>query len=416
MNKEADPWARHRTLAGDRGVGAAVVDAERYTSADIYKAECEKIFRRTWLLVARETEVRNPGDFIKRTIYPLETEALIVRGRDGVVRAFHNVCAHRGSALVGPSEGTTNLFVCPYHAWSYGTDGKCKAITGAEYFPQVDKNKVGLTPIHIDIWNGFVFLNFNQAPRQTLEEYLGDFGELYGDIPFGEFTHAVEYTLDIEANWKCVLDAFVESYHVPFLHKKTLPTWSSAANPLNVYYDTRFWPPHASYMIQTNPDSVPAGDVLKFVFAASSGTLFHPLDEPADGPRMTKLSTCKGVNPIDMPHFLARALFFFPFTLLMVSDQSYFINQVWPLGADKTRFAARLYFRSPPASYLQQFGEAHMLATSRDLVSEDSVMTRTQYRGLKSGGMKQLYLGENELMIRYTHEMIQAYLNDRAAG
>ena len=141
MNKETDPWARHRTLASDRGVGAAVVDAERYTSPDIYKAECEKIFRRTWLLVARETEVRNPGDFIKRTIYPLETEALIVRGKDGVIRAFHNVCAHRGSALVGASEGTTNLFVCPYHAWSYGTDGKCKAITGAEYFPQVDKNK-----------------------------------------------------------------------------------------------------------------------------------------------------------------------------------------------------------------------------------------------------------------------------------
>ena len=279
MNKETDPWARHRTLASDRGVGEAIVDAERYTSAEIYEAEREKIFRRTWLPVARESEVANPGDFIKREIYPLEAEALIVRGKDGVVRAFHNVCAHRGTALVRASEGTTNVFVCPYHAWSYGTDGKCKAITGAEYFPQVDKNKVGLTPIHSDIWNGFVFLNFDQAPRQTLQEYLGEFGELYGEIPFGEFTHAVEMTLDVDTNWKCFLDASVESYHVPFLHQKTLPAFSRADNPLNVYYDTRFGPRHSSHMIQSNPDWVPNGDVLKFVLSATGASQLRVLDD-----------------------------------------------------------------------------------------------------------------------------------------
>jgi phenylpropionate dioxygenase-like ring-hydroxylating dioxygenase large terminal subunit len=416
MNDETDPWARHRTLASDRGVGEAIVDAARYTSPEVYEAEREKIFRRTWLLVARATEVPNPGDFIKRTIYPLKAEAVIVRGKDGVIRAFHNVCAHRGTALVVPSEGTTNLFVCPYHAWSYGTDGLCKAIPGAQFFPQVDKSKVGLAPIHVDIWNGFVFLNFDQAPRQTLQEYLGEFGEIYGEIPFGEFTHALELTLDMETNWKCVRDANNEAYHVPFLHKKTLRGFSSEVNPLNISYDAHFLPPHSSLMAQTNPDWVPVGDVLKFVCAATGTTTFHPLDDPLNKPRMTKLSSYKAVNPIGMPHFSFRLLSVFPFTQLLLLDDSYVLVHYWPLGIDKTRFVNRFYFRSPPASYLHQFAQAHMVVSNRDVISEDSVVTRSQYRALKSGGMKQLHLGENELVIRYMHEMVQAYLNDRVPG
>jgi len=415
MNQAVDGWEKHRTLARDAGVGAAVVDATRYTSAEDYAAEREKIFRRVWLLVARVSEIPNAGDFIKRTIYPLETEALIVRGKDGVIRAFHNVCAHRGSPLVSANEGTTNVFVCPYHAWSYGTDGKCKAVTAAEYFPHVDKNKIGLTPIHSDIWNGFVFLNFDQAPRQTLCEFLGEFGEIYGELPFGEFTHAVELTLDIEANWKCVFDASFESYHVPFLHKKTLPRWSAAANPLNVYYDTRFWPPHSSHMIQSNPEWAPEGDVLKFVLSATGATALRVLDDAGSRP-MTKLSSCHGINPIGMPHFWVRQLSIFPSTWLSVLDHSYVLNHCWPLGFNKTRLVERSYFREPPATYLEQFGQMHMLASLRDLLSEDCVMTQLQYRSLKSGGMKQLHLGENELLIRHKHEMIQAYLSDAVPG
>jgi phenylpropionate dioxygenase-like ring-hydroxylating dioxygenase large terminal subunit len=414
MNQTTDPWAKHRTLARDRGLGSAVVDADRYTSADVYAAEREKIFRRVWLLVGRESEVSNPGDFIKREIYPLEVEALIVRGKDGVVRAFHNTCAHRGSALVEASEGTTNLFVCPYHAWSFGTDGGCKAIPGAEYFPQVDKDKIGLTPIHADIWNGFVFLNFDETPRQTLREYLGDFGELYGEIPFGDFRHLVEMTMDIDTNWKCLLDASLESYHVPFLHRKSLPMISSTANPLNVYYDAQLWPPHSSFILQSNPDWVPNGRVLQFVYAATGANMRRTLDDGA--PPSAKLSSAEAVNPLGIPNFFLRVLTVFPLTQLYVFDDSYNVQQVWPMGVGKVRFVSRFYFRSPPASYLERFGEAHLTASGRDVLSEDVAMTSSQFRSLRSGGVKRFYFGENELLLRHTHEMIQAYLDDRAPG
>lgn len=412
MNKQTDVWAKHRKLASDMGIGAAAIDPRLYTSAEVYQAEREKIFRRTWLLVARESEVANPGEFIKREIPPLDAEAVIVRGKDGVVRAFHNACAHRGSALVRARAGTTSMFVCPYHGWSYGTDGTCKAIPGAEYFPQVDKSKVGLMPIHTGIWNGFIFLNFGETLRQTLVEYLGEFGRLYADVPFGEFKHGVEITQDVETNWKCFLDSFSEGYHVPVLHKKSLPMVPSRTNPLNVYFDTHFMPPHSSLIIQSNPDWVPEGDVLKFVYSATGATMLRPLGGADTQARATKLTTCKGINPIGLPNFGVRVLYAFPITQLLVFEDRYMWHQFWPMGVEKTRFVLRFYFRSAPASYLQQFAEAHMMASTRDVLTEDVGMTRLQQRGMRSGTVKQLYLGENELVVRYTHQVIQSYLND----
>jgi phenylpropionate dioxygenase-like ring-hydroxylating dioxygenase large terminal subunit len=415
MDKQPDPFERHRTLARDVGVGFASVDTERYLSPQAYAAEQEKLFRRTWLLVGRVSEVPNPGDFIKREVPPLKAEAVIVRGKDGVVRAFHNACAHRGSALVRAAEGNTATFVCPYHAWTYGTDGRCRAIPGEEYFPQVDKTQVGLPPIHADIWNGWIFLNFDETPLQSLADYLGEFGELYSDVPFDEFSHAVEFEMEIEANWKCFLDASFEGYHVPVLHKQSLPMVPSEDNPHNVYYDTRYLPPHSSLIIQSNPEWVPDGEVMKFIFSATGSTIL-PSREGEAAPRETKLTRCKGVNPIGLPKFGLRVLYAFPMAQVVVFEDRYMLHQFWPLGPDRTRFVVRMYFRRPPASHLEAFAEAYMVASTRDVFAEDVGMSRLQQIGMKGGALKQVHFGENELAIRFAHASIQAYLDDRAPG
>jgi phenylpropionate dioxygenase-like ring-hydroxylating dioxygenase large terminal subunit len=417
MDMETDPLAKHRTLASDLGLSSAVVNAGHYTSHEIYEAERERIFRRAWLLVGRENEVANPGDFVRRSIPTLEAEAIVVRGQDGIVRAFHNSCAHRGATLVNQCEGRTHLFVCPYHAWSYGTDGRCRAIPGAEFFPQIEKSQIGLAPIHADVWNGFVFLNFDETPRHTLAEFLGAFGEQYSDLPFGQFNHAIEYTLDIETNWKCVADAFAEGYHVSTIHKKTLPMVPSGTNPFNVFYDVRLWPPHFSFITQVNPDWTPNGQIVKFIYSTTGSTLarFKPSgasDEQEFGP----LTDCQSINPIGLPNFGLSTLAIFPSTGLFVFADRYFIQQFWPLGVNKTRLVMRFYFRNPPASHLEAFAEAHMRASGRDVVTEDVAMTSIQHHGLKGGGIRQLHLGENELLIRFTHEMIEEWLADGEHG
>ena len=103
-----------------------------------------------------------------REVPTLKAELIVVRGKDDVVRAFHNTCAHRGVPVVHQKKGTSATFRCPYHSWLYGADGKLRSIPAQENFPCVDKANSGLVPVNLDIWNGFIFVNFADEPEQSL--------------------------------------------------------------------------------------------------------------------------------------------------------------------------------------------------------------------------------------------------------
>jgi phenylpropionate dioxygenase-like ring-hydroxylating dioxygenase large terminal subunit len=410
MNQATDLWAKHWALASAAGIGAATVEAEQYVSPEVFAAERDRIFRRVWLLVGRETEVPAPGDFIRREIPPLKTEALIVRGKDGRIRAFHNACPHRGSALVRETDGTRNTFVCPYHGWSFAADGACIAIAAAEFFPDLDRTKVGLAPIHAETWNGFVFLNFDAEPEQSLADYLGAFGTLYGEVPFHEFRHCVQAVRDIETNWKCLLDAFNESYHVSVLHRRTLPQVPTPTNPHGVYYDGQFLGPHSSFITQGNPDWAPGGDVARFVYGGLAHARLRPpaIGNDISGPRI--LADHKGVNPLGLPIFALRLLNIFPFSQLQLFSDSYNLLQYWPIGVGRTRFVLRRYTRSAPASYFEAFAEEHVWVSSYDVLTEDVAMTERQQASLESGALKQMHFGEHEPFVRYFHQAVEDYL------
>jgi phenylpropionate dioxygenase-like ring-hydroxylating dioxygenase large terminal subunit len=405
-------WKQHWAKASALGLSDITeIDAAAYTSPEIYQAECDKIFRRTWLLIGRESEVPTTGDFIKKPIYPLETEALIVRDRDGSIKAFHNTCRHRGAALVNQPCGRTNLFRCPYHAWSYSTDGKLKGMPNPEDFPQVERNQTSLKPIHLDIWNGFLFLNFDQTPQQTLKEYLGGFGELYADAPFADYPYAIEITEDLPTNWKNFMDAFNEGYHVQYIHKNTLPMVPSRENPLNHYFDPVFFAPHSGVTVQSNPEWIPNGKVQQFVYATSGGTLIHTADPSgkSTGPRL--FTDCPAVNRIGLPNFGDEVANIFPLSQFQILADRYMWFQFWPMGPEKTRFVARMYGARPPKSYREEFADAHLVASTRDIITEDLSMTELQQRGQRSVGDGKLYLGENEVMLRFIYKVIRSYLD-----
>ena len=418
MNREtaSESWSSHWGKASELGLFCDRVGAQAYASPELFEIERERIFRKAWFPVARECEVASPDDFVRKDIHPLRTDALVVRGKDGELRAFHNACLHRGAQVVSECKGNASTFLCPYHAWNYGLDGQFKGAPGKEYFPHLKSGTIRLKPINLAVWNGFVFLNFEDEPQQTLAQFLGDFATLFDGMPFEDYPHVLELTWDIEANWKVLMEASNEAYHVGFLHKQTTGDQvTSADNPLNNVYDPVFSPPHATATVRANEGWMPDQPVLRFVydteaFRAQPGGV-RSGDQNAAGPRL--FTDHPGVNRIGLPAMATESILMFPFTCLQMMTDRYLWFQYWPVAVDRTLFVLRLYSRSAPTSYREAFAEAHMAAYTRDIATEDGSMTASQQRQLAGGGIAETVFGENECVLRFFHQMISDWLEEK---
>jgi phenylpropionate dioxygenase-like ring-hydroxylating dioxygenase large terminal subunit len=202
----------------DGGFRSETLPGWTYHSAEFFALEKEHLFLTSWQLVCHVSEVVTPGDFATLTL--LGERALVVRGEDGTLRAFYNVCRHRAAAVATGDSGRCDGHLrCPYHGWVYGLDGHLKAVPGQQSFPEMDKAEYGLTPLALEVFQGFVFVNFggNRGPSvadrmtpytQELQPYRLEEME-----PFDS-----NYGHDIEVDWKNVMDNFLEGYHVPVGH------------------------------------------------------------------------------------------------------------------------------------------------------------------------------------------------------
>ena len=135
-----------------------------YWSEDHFKDELEYVFRRGWLNVCRADQLPNPGDFFVKDLYALGVSALIVRGQDGQIRAFYNMCSHRGNKVACDREGNRKGFQCLFHGWVYDTEGKLVSVPEKEKFEFLDMEQESLRPINMDIWGGFVHICLDDNP------------------------------------------------------------------------------------------------------------------------------------------------------------------------------------------------------------------------------------------------------------
>jgi choline monooxygenase len=185
-----------------------------YTEAAVLAAEMDLIFRRTWQVVGHCDQVRNPGDYF--TMELVGERLLIVRGADGKLRAFYNVCRHRAGP---PAEGcgSRKLFRCAYHGWTYGLDGaliNATEIEGVEGFRPED---FALKPVRVEEWFNLIFVNLDDH-AQPLSESLGDLPKQAGKSQFEGMTLFERRTYEMKCNWKTYVDNYLEGYHLPSVH------------------------------------------------------------------------------------------------------------------------------------------------------------------------------------------------------
>lgn len=197
------------------------VDRRIYSDPDIFELEMERIFARAWLFLCHETQIPAPGDFFQAVMG--RDNVLVVRQKDGSVRALLNTCAHRGNAVCRAEEGNARSFLCTYHGWSYGIDGRLKGVPGYKNFyeGELDKSARGLPPVaQVASYKGFVF-GTNDPAAPPLEQYLGPTGRLGIDLLACRGDMAVvpgiqKFVLD--CNWKFALDNLFDWYHPQVTH------------------------------------------------------------------------------------------------------------------------------------------------------------------------------------------------------
>jgi phenylpropionate dioxygenase-like ring-hydroxylating dioxygenase large terminal subunit/AcrR family transcriptional regulator len=176
-----------------------------YRDPEFFELEKEALFRRHWLLVGHVSEVPEPGDYM--TLDAVDERALVIRGIDGILRAFHNVCVHRASRVVRGAAGHCDQgMICSLHGWQYGFDGRLKSIPSEEAFPELDKAKISLPEIELDEWLGFVFVRFAGSGARV-SEIMRPFEEEARSYRFDELEPlGTPWSKTVDVNWKCAVE------------------------------------------------------------------------------------------------------------------------------------------------------------------------------------------------------------------
>lgn len=375
----------HRWVKDNLDLGTEPVPVEPCVSPEFFELEREKIFRKMWLNVGRDEDVPRNGDYIVTNIAAGNASVLIVRGPDGKVRAFHNVCVHRGNRLAWEDKGHCNgLFVCRFHAWAYDQQGKLKHVSDEANFYDLDKATLGLKPLAADVWQGFIFVNLDPNPSQSLRESLGGLAEQLDGYPFEGLPRAFKFGVDEQINWKVLIDAQNEIYHLPYLHRRSFPVFGPRnAQRATRNLDFRRFGRHAVYSVEEETDERPTA-LEKFIDVLA----------PAGG---------KADQTIGWFDFYTV----FPnLVLLFLGQRSYVTYNIWPLAVDRSRWEISFY-GPPPRNPAERVGLEYRVTRLRDLMQEDGSNHEAIQASLNTGAITHFQFQDEEIQLRHFHKVVR---------
>ncbi len=356
-----------------------------YTSERFWQAEKERIFLTSWNMLARAEIVPNAGDF--QTMSFLGIQLIVARGNDGRVRVFANTCRHRG-AKVADGKGNCKFFRCPYHFWTYNLDGsfigapQYNAPDGTPLIDASNKGEFGLVEVESGTWGGFVFIRIKPG-KETLEEHLGVWVETLASHRLEDMRVARSSVYDMDANWKCFAENYIDAYHIPYVHKDSLALWRSERY---VGYDTR-GNEHLVFAVHD-------GSQLLLPMPGFDGFPAMPQID-ADKKRGTYFSTLK------------------PGVLMTLGNDGALVFQNEPISAGKSRLTVsslfpKAYFERPDFERLS----ANYFRRNELVVAEDKDVSLRQYAGLQSPYARIARLCKDETMV---HDFAN-WIVDRVVG
>jgi phenylpropionate dioxygenase-like ring-hydroxylating dioxygenase large terminal subunit len=290
------------------------------------------------------------------------------------------------------------VFTCKFHGWSYNTEGRLVGVPDEENFFALDKAEHGLTLVATDVWEGFIFVNLDPHPQETLQEYLGEVGTDLKGYPFNELTICYTYKADERVNWKVLLDAQQEGYHVPFLHKRTfVKAVESEVRTLNFRsVAVKLYKRHRMLSAGGNPGYRPT-----------------PVEALAQRFGATTFGAMAGVTGASQERLPLVGSFdfyaIFPNFVIALMYGTYFTYNLWPLAVDRTLWEVRMYY--PPAKNAgERFSQEYSKCTLRDPLLEDGSTHENTQSILASGAKTHFILQDEEITIRHSHKVVEDHV------
>ena len=353
-----------------------------YHSKALFELERREVFLTHWQVAGHVSDVPAPGDWL--TFDLLGERALIIRGRDGAVRAFHNLCRHRGARLAdGASGHCKSAMVCPFHGWVYNLDGTLRGAARPESFGDMDRAAFGLKPVEMEIWHGFLFLRFLPGPQpavaRLMQPFDADFSTyraealLPTEMPGGQ-------TATLPVNWKSVRDVDNEGYHVAMAHPALQDLYG------RTYRDIVF-PGGISHS---------HGE-----FGETGGRLWSVRNYLKLTPR-----------PEHLPPRLRRSWTYyglFPNTVFAFTPEGAQYYHDIPLTKDETRLAGRMY-RQPEENRVTRAARYLAARIDRATSVEDRQLSIWSNESMKSTAFDDFHLSDLEYGVRAHHDVLRRLL------
>jgi phenylpropionate dioxygenase-like ring-hydroxylating dioxygenase large terminal subunit len=352
-----------------------------YHSAALFDLEKTHVFLNHWQVAGHICDIPDAGDWI--TFDMLGERAVLMRGADGVVRAFHNLCRHRGARVVDGDHGQCRgSIVCPFHGWVYNLDGTLRGAAQPTSFGEMDRSKFGLKPIELQMFHGFLFIRFHPGPQPDIAELLSPY-----DADFAAY-HTADvlpvstpyWSTELPVNWKSVRDVDNEGYHVPLAHPGLQDLYGRdyrdifLPHGLNIsigrYGDTpgRTWSVRHYNRLSRSRDHLPA-------HLAGSWTYYGMF------PQIVFSFTPEGVQ---------------------------YYHEI-PIGPGKTRLTGRLY-RNPDETRQERVARYLAMRIDRDTSTEDQQLSIWSNESMRSSAFDGFHLSDLEWGLRRHHDDLRTLM------
>lgn len=368
-----------RDLTIPKGWDRRGLPAWCYNSPALLELEKEHIFRSHWQIAGHISDVPNVGDYV--TLDVVGERALIVRGKDGEVRGFHNICRHRGSRVVTDNKGTcNNALVCPFHGWVYNLDGTLRGAARPRSFPDLDKTEFGLLPLDLEIWMGFIFVRFRKGNQPAVATLMQPFEQELSHYRIAEMVPAGFWKQKSPVNWKSVRDVDNEGYHVAMAHPALQDLYGST------YYDEPFIDGVSRSFARYNPHAGRRWSVRNYIKIAPEAT--------------------------HLPEHLRKAWIyygFFPNAVIAVTPEGAQYYQEFPLSTGETLLRGAV-FRYRDESREQAAARYLASRIDRETNSEDIQLTKWSNESMMSKSFSGFYLSDLEYTVRSHHDHLRKVL------